>query len=549
MSTHLSSNQLLLQQNFLVACRDGNRQVLEACLDDPTDRYIVNVPAPLDDVRFSGKAALHVACAHNQYELLLVLLQEYRADPNAVDSNGTTPLISLVRLGTLQDGDGRKANMVQLLMQYEAEPNVVDSSGQNALHVACQIGCLRHLQRLVAFGGRVEKVDHQGWTPLALACSKGHFVVVHWLLSSAQVDPNKSGRGSQSPLAVACHAKNVNIMAVLLQYGAELPTVAVVDNGKEILAREVNDKGQTVLHCLCAAKSPNVDVIQNLLSFCGAKININATDYQLRSAFHLAAQTNSLQAVRRLLQEPLLVLGSPDIEGNTPLALTQSADLALALLLDERLRKQPSSEVHRPDHKGITPLQRASKEERHDLLCVLLENGANPNVNPCPLFHPAQRGDVGMVDQLLAHGADPNGMTPRQKPLLAACRNGHYAVVLRLVGVGADANAVDPATGATALHLACQGGHVDIVEHLVHEGGARLDVRDRGGRTPLDVAEQFRRKEATKNNAAKQVSVVPELPSQEVSSWGRRKFLAGISHWKEQTNKQLPGTVGVVDYY
>lgn len=550
MPTQLSSSQLLLHQKLLRACRDGNLQALEECLDDPTARRMVDAPAPVEDVDFGGETALHVVCDHVRVEVLVALLHEYRADPNVADSDGRTPLSRLVRLGTSQDDEGRKARMVHILLEYEADPNEVDSSGQTSVHAACQLGCLRHLQRLVASGGRVDKPDRQGWTPLALACSYGHFAVVHWVLSSARVDTNASGRGAQSPLAAACRAKNVNIMAVLLQYGIRFRAVSGVENVKDILARATNDKGQTVLHCLCADKSTSVDLVDDLLTFCGACINVNATDYRLRSPLHLACETNSLHVIRRLLQEALLVRDSPDGQGDTPLALTRCADVARALLLDDRLRKQPSSEVHRPNKKGVTPLQRASREGWSALLRVLLENGADPNGQPSALFHPAHRGDVGMVNLLLAHGADPNGTTPRQKPLLAASRNGHYPVVLRLTGAGADVNVADPATGATPLHLACQGGHVHIVEYLVREGGARLDVKDRAGRTPLEVAEQFRRREAAQSRQVKEADCsVPELPVQEISSRGDRSFSGEISYWKEQSEKHLECPEYAVEYY
>ena len=541
MSTQLSSEQLLLQQKVLVACRDGDRQVLEACLEDPCDHWIVNIPVPRDSPEFSGQTALHVVCTRMQVELLLVLLREYLADPNALDIRGTTALTCLVRLGTVLNDNGRKVLMVQLLLQYEADPNAIDlTTGQTALHVACEVGCLPHLQRLVAFGGHVDKADHQGWTPLAVACSKGHFVVAQWLLSSARANPNKrpSGRSlsttSPAPLAVTCRAENVNLVSMLLQYGADLQTAIGASKVIDVLTQAVNDQGQTVLHCLCSAKTPNVDVIHELLAFCGARIQINSPDYKLRSPLHHAAQTNSVSAVRRLLQEPHLILSSPDIYGNTPLALTESVDVASELLLDERLRRRPSAEVHRPNHKGITPIQRACKNGWTKLARVLLENGANPNVKPSPLFHPSHTGDVSMVDHLLAHGADPNGTTIRQRPLLAACCSGYYTIVMRLLGAGADANVVDPVTGATALHLACQGGHADIVEYLVREGRASLDARDRRGCTPLDVAKQFRRREDLKGNAPRQIMLMPELPPQTVSSRVTRKYLEGISYWKEQ---------------
>ena len=42
--------------------------------------------------------------------------------------------------------------------------------------------------------------------------------------------------------------------------------------------------------------------------------------------------------------------------------------------------------------------------------------------------------------------------------------------------------------GSAPLHRACSAGRVDAARALVEEGGAKLEVRDRQGQTPLLVA-------------------------------------------------------------
>ena len=59
------------------------------------------------------------------------------------------------------------------------------------------------------------------------------------------------------------------------------------------------------------------------------------------------------------------------------------------------------------------------------------------------------------------------------------------AIALRDVCVSWDATA---STGSTPLHRACSAGKVDAARALVEEGGAKLELRDRQGQTPLLVA-------------------------------------------------------------
>src|SRR5919106_3396365 len=74
-------------------------------------------------------------------------------------------------------------------------------------------------------------------------------------------------------------------------------------------------------------------------------------------------------------------------------------------------------------------------------------------------------GDVDAVQELLladpelARSRDAHGSTP----LHAAAARGHHQVVRLLLQQGADPNARDAGDNATPLHFAAGGGHVDVV--------------------------------------------------------------------------------------
>ncbi|GAA5815952.1 hypothetical protein MFLAVUS_009471 [Mucor flavus] len=114
----------------------------------------------------------------------------------------------------------------------------------------------------------------------------------------------------------------------------------------------------------------------------------------------------------------------------------------------------------------------------------------------------AMNGNVGLVKFALDHGAPIDSVVNGYMPLQLACINeNHIAVVQYLIDRGADVNAqrwskkhiadksqaVAGATGSTALHVACANGCTKIVDLLLRNG-AKINVKDKYGSKPIDVA-------------------------------------------------------------
>ena len=116
------------------------------------------------------------------------------------------------------------------------------------------------------------------------------------------------------------------------------------------------------------------------------------------------------------------------------------------------------ADVNAPDADDEgTPLQWAMFTNQTNVVRLLLEYGANPNIDG-PLGTPLQvaisRGNSEMFQLLLDHGADPNrgvGSTP----LYTATQKGSLEVVELLLARGADPTlATDD--GTTPLHAAAK---------------------------------------------------------------------------------------------
>ena len=161
-----------------------------------------------------------------------------------------------------------------------------------------------------------------------------------------------------------------------------------------------------------------------------------------------------------------------------------------------------------------------------DLITVLLDKGADPNVRvkevppirraflrvtgslswvdftgQTPFVTAALAGDVAVMRVLLAHKADPKIPTYDGTTALMAAAGINWVfnqtfdegqphlleAVTLCYDLGLDVNAVN-SMGLTAVHGAANRGSDDILRFLASKG-AKLDVKDKEGRTPMVWAE------------------------------------------------------------
>jgi ankyrin repeat protein len=155
-----------------------------------------------------------------------------------------------------------------------------------------------------------------------------------------------------------------------------------------------------------------------------------------------------------------------------------------------------------------------------DLVKNLLDYGADPNARlsaavlqrhhsggdatlgagATPFLRAAKDADVALMALLLARGANPIVTTKNQTNALmfaAGTAGGGLGATVRTTTAeriqaiklclqhGVDIDAVND-TGQTALHIAVQSS--DEIVSVLAKQHARLDIKDKQGRTPLDVA-------------------------------------------------------------
>jgi ankyrin repeat protein len=175
------------------------------------------------------------------------------------------------------------------------------------------------------------------------------------------------------------------------------------------------------------------------------------------------------------------------------------------LLLAAGVDPNPQLNMRRPSNQGgrfsdpllssgTTPLLRALVGGNIDIAKLLVEKGANPNIygmGLSPFLYAAgitsstyneQRGGAASVvntellDLMIQHGADVNSQVYR-----ATDYSGRIARAVTGDPVNTKTN-----EGMTALHIAARSGNTNFVRYLLSHG-ARTDIVDASGRTPLDV--------------------------------------------------------------
>ncbi|XP_039399221.1 cyclin-dependent kinase 4 inhibitor B-like [Mauremys reevesii] len=99
----------------------------------------------------------------------------------------------------------------------------------------------------------------------------------------------------------------------------------------------------------------------------------------------------------------------------------------------------------------------------------------------------AALGNLEKVMELLDQRADPNAVNSYDRTPIQVMMMGNTRVAELLLQRGADPNRPDPRTGSLPVHDAAREGFLDTLVAL-HRGGARLDLGDRSGRLPIDLA-------------------------------------------------------------
>jgi uncharacterized protein len=453
---------------------------------------------------------------------------------NLSAAGNSLPLIEAVKSGNVES--------VRALLKQRVDVNAALPDGTTALHWAAEANANEVAQLLIAAGAKANAANRYGVTPLTLAATKGNAVIAEALLK-AGANPNVTVGEGETILMTAARSGNVGTIKALVSRGADVNAAEQWQGETALMYAAVENHADAVK--LLVELGANVNARSKKLEFPDFVFKTAGMIYAVQpvgswTPLMYAARDGAIDAVRALA-DSRADLNLVDPDGTTALTLAiinGHFDTAVALL-------EKGANPNVADKNGMTPLYAAVDmntiqtvwgrpmpllEDRVDpagMVRSLLSHGADPNV---PLKRPiigrhtrntgdpslsqgttalaraAKSGDARLMKVLLEGGANPHltqadlttvamiaasGGGQRVYPGSAsvstpATEDDSLASIKLIAEAGVDLDAFN-VNGDTAIHRAAARGADSIVTYLA-ERGARLDQKDRRGRTPLDVA-------------------------------------------------------------
>lgn len=142
------------------------------------------------------------------------------------------------------------------------------------------------------------------------------------------------------------------------------------------------------------------------------------------------------------------------------------------------------------DRWGGTPLHYAAKHGHYDCIKLLIDNGADVNVESnenTPLQYALYYNHIECIIILIKNGADPNVTYGcGQTPLHYVSSNGNNEYIKLFLEKGADVNVTADYEGAPILS-ALRGHHDEAIKILLNNG-ADVNIKDCSGSIPLHIA-------------------------------------------------------------
>eukprot|EP00438_Fugacium_kawagutii_P006921 Skav203587 [mRNA] locus=scaffold935:183111:184076:+ [translate_table: standard] len=197
------------------ACRGGDVQSLQACLEEPQDP---SLPFKFsDDLTLRGLCPIHLLADQYYEEDCLDLLLEASVEVNKPNPDGKTPLRLAAQNGHFE--------AVRDLINADADLDQATEDGTTPLHIAAQNGHYDVVSCLSDAKADPYRAKSNGATPFHVAVQNGHFKVIRYLAcrysKSHREAINMATEDGETPLYLAAQHGHVDIVQCLVKYRAD----------------------------------------------------------------------------------------------------------------------------------------------------------------------------------------------------------------------------------------------------------------------------------------------------------------------------------------
>jgi ankyrin repeat protein len=416
-----------------------------------------------------GTTALHWAARHDDLATAQALIKA-GADVNAANRYGITPMNLAATNGS--------AAMIRILLDAGVDPNTSTPGGETALMTASRTGKVDAVTLLLDRGAAVNAKDAvHGQTPLMWAVLENHSGVVELLLArGADINAHTNvtiTKGEYVPARPAAASGNgiIRQRALPTPNGGMTPLLFAIRDGNVPMMRLLLDRGADLgqssgnhtTPMLIALLNGQVGIATELLNR-GA--DPNAADDYRRAALFAAIDLRNFNHEK---------YGDLPTDGRDPLELIKALlkkdanpNLKTDTVPVHGLMQFDASWVN---FDGETPFVRAALSGDIEVMRLLLESGADPNIATTQ----------GSTALMAAAGIN---WIPGQTFTRAEA---DYVEAVKLcLERGAPVNASN-SLGLTAMHGAANRGWTSIMQILA-DHGAVVDAKDKEGRTPMVFA-------------------------------------------------------------
>ena len=348
--------------------------------------------------QYPGRTALMLASRffNNRGEILTSIVRElvlYKADVNAQDNDGFTPLIVMA--------GARQPQSIQVLLDNGADVNHLTKDGKFALSVAIDQGDADTVRLLLDHGADTSMKNERGLSMLNLATVYNNKEVQDLLLN------NKKNIDLDSTWA-AIREKNSDLLKKMIEAGADVNALEPIRNGISIGGR----------NCLLieAAYNNDIDSVKVLLEH-GA--DIDKKGYMDKTAFLEAVELGYLDIADLLIEKGADM--QDHFTGNWN-GLPVAAQKGYLEIVKKMVEKgSPVDSRGDINESSATALMLAAQAGHLDIVKFLVEHGADINATShdfpgddyaqifigTPLDWAQKGGHQDVVDYLISKGAKP----------------------------------------------------------------------------------------------------------------------------------------------